>query len=91
MCMVTLTISYTGRLQSCTGKAGDQLFAGNSSEAAASVHRVSGSHSAGRRDSCHLHKGTFHFHLFTYQDNVQLHNAHDEVQEQRCLQNNIFK
>lgn len=49
-----------GRLQSRAGKAGDQLFAGDASEAAASVHRAGRPHSAGRRHPRHLHEGTCH-------------------------------
>lgn len=44
-----------GRLQSRAGKAGDQLFAGDASEAAAPVHRAGRPHSAGCWHPRHLH------------------------------------
>lgn len=35
---VCSAVCFAGRLQSCAGEAGDQLFAGDTSEAAAPVH-----------------------------------------------------
>lgn len=50
--------AVAGRLQGRAGQTGDQLFAGDAPEAAAPVHRARRPHSAGCRDSCHLHQGT---------------------------------
>lgn len=56
MCLRLLSPDV-GRLQGGSGKAGDQLFAGDASEAAAPVHRAGRPHSVGRRHPRHLHQG----------------------------------